>query len=166
MFHDSHPPLRKWFLAIYMMCESKKALSANQLKRMLKLSYKTSWYLCHRIRAAMKDPSDDILKGILEVDGTWHGGKRKGVGTGNRTGKTMVVGAIQRGGKIKLKVIKAADNKTLHAFIRKHAEPDTEDIYTDEWGGYRAIADHDTRHKTVNHFEEEWVRGDVYTNRV
>ena len=70
MFHDSHLPLRKWFLAIYMICESKKAVSANQLKRMLKVSYKTSWHLCHRIRTAMKDKSDDILRAIVEVDET------------------------------------------------------------------------------------------------
>ena len=56
LFHDSKLPLRKWFLAVYIICESKKGVSANQLKRMLGISYKTSWYLCHRIRAAMQEP--------------------------------------------------------------------------------------------------------------
>ena len=76
IFHDSHLPLCKWFLAIYLMCESKKGISANQLKRSLGISYKTAWYLCHRIRRAMLQDSDSPqLKGIVEVDETYIGGK-------------------------------------------------------------------------------------------
>ncbi len=80
IMHDSHLPLRKWFLAIYLMCESKKGMSANQLKRTLGVSYKTAWYLCHRIREAMgNDPfTGPTLFGIVEVDETLVGGKTKG----------------------------------------------------------------------------------------
>ena len=63
IFHDSHLPLRKWFAAVYMMSESRKGVSANQLKRVLKVAYKTSWYLCHRIRAALKDADIEPLEG-------------------------------------------------------------------------------------------------------
>ena len=75
LFHDSKLPLWKWFLAVYMMGESKKGVSANQLKRMLGVSYKTAWYLCHRIRAAMHDECAPLLRGIVEADETYVGGK-------------------------------------------------------------------------------------------
>jgi transposase-like protein len=73
IFHDSHLPLWKWFLAVYLIGESKKGISANQLKRMLKVSYKTAWYLGHRIRAAMQDDDPEPLRGIIEADETWMG---------------------------------------------------------------------------------------------
>ena len=79
IMHDSHLPLRKWFLAIYLICESKKGISALQLKRTLGIAYKTAWYLCHRIREAMgSDPFEGpTLLGIVEVDETLVGGKAK-----------------------------------------------------------------------------------------
>ncbi|MBI2851670.1 MAG: IS1595 family transposase [Chloroflexi bacterium] len=166
IFHDSHLPLRKWFVAIFLMVEAKKGMSANQLKRVLNVSYKTAWYLCHRIRAAMSDGTPELLKGIVEVDETWVGGKRKHVGHGFKGNKVIVVGAAERDGRISLKLIDAADRATLHKFIHSTTAPDTEAIYTDEWPAYKGIADKDTRHESVNHSIEEWVRGDVHTNSV
>jgi hypothetical protein len=81
---DTHLPLWKWFLAIYTIIESKKGVSANQLKRELDVSYKTAWYLCHRIRTAMSQLSDGeervLLSGIIEMDETFVGGKTEGRG--------------------------------------------------------------------------------------
>jgi len=74
VFHDSHLPLWKWFLATYLICEGKKGVSANQIKRTLGISYKTAWYLCHRIREAMKSDASEKLKGIIEADETFVGG--------------------------------------------------------------------------------------------
>ena len=74
IFHDSHLPLWKWFATMYLMIESKKGISANQVKRTIGVSYKTAWYLCHRIRNAMSDGSPSLLKGIVEVDETYVGG--------------------------------------------------------------------------------------------
>jgi transposase-like protein len=76
VFQDSKLPLWKWFLAVYMIGEAKKGVSANQLKRMLGVSYKTAWFLCHRIRSAMTDESGKLLTGIVEADETYVGGKR------------------------------------------------------------------------------------------
>jgi transposase-like protein len=166
IFHDSHLPLNKWLLAAYIICESKKGVSANQMKRMLGVSYKTAWYLCHRIRAAMKDTAPEPLRRIVEVDETFIGGHRQGVGKGNRIGKTMVVGAIQRSGPVRLRVIKRNDRRTLHGFIHEVTHDDAEAIYTDEWPAYAGIADANTRHETVNHSENEWVRADVHTNTI
>src|SRR5207302_11451689 len=75
VFHDTHLPLWKWLLATYLMVESKKGISANQLKRTLAVSYKTAWYLCHRIRSAMDDVSPELLVGIVVMDVTYIGGK-------------------------------------------------------------------------------------------
>ena len=81
LFHDSHLPLAKWFLAIFLMCESKKRMSASQLKRILEVSYKTAWYLCHRIRVAMAEPNASPLTGPVEVDDTYIG-RGRGMGSG------------------------------------------------------------------------------------
>src|SRR5215207_1500169 len=164
IFHDTHLPLWKWFLAVYLIIESKKGISANQLKRTLKVSYKTAWYLCHRIRAALNEVDAQLLKGIVESDETFVGGKVEGMGRGYTGNKTIVVGALQRGGNIVLQVVRGRDRETLHGFIRENVAGDVEAIYTDEWGAYRCITDADTEHKTVNHSEGEYVRGDVHTN--
>src|SRR5438552_12769946 len=78
IFHDTHLPLRKWFMAIYLTIESKKGMSANQMKRILGVSYKTAWYLCHRIRAAMTELEPAQLKGTVEVDETFIVGRLRG----------------------------------------------------------------------------------------
>ena len=166
IFHDSHLPLWKWFLATYMMCESKKGVSANQIKRTISVSYKTAWYLCHRIRNAMAVENPEPLDGIVEVDETLIGGVTQGMGHGYRGNKSVVVGAVERDGDVVLDIIEHADRKTLHTFINDNVSPETEAIYTDKWPAYRGIATRDTRHETVNHLEDEWVRGDIHTNTV
>ncbi|MFC1492044.1 IS1595 family transposase [Nitrospinota bacterium] len=166
IFHDSHLPLWKWFITIYMMVESKKGVSANQIKRTLGVSYKTAWYLCHRIRAAMTEMNAELLRGTVEADETWVGGKAKGKGRRYTGNKSLVIGVIQRGGKVRLQVINKPDRKTLHKFIKENTDDETEAIYTDEWPAYKGIADANTRHETVNHSIEEWVREDVHTNTI
>jgi len=150
-----------------MMCESKKGVSANQLKRMLGISYKTAWYLCHRIRRAMIETNPDLLKGTVECDAAYIVGRRPHVGSGYVDNKTMVLGALERGGEIRLRVEKRSKKETketVHAFIKETTDPATERIMTDECFAYEGIADADTKHETVNHRLEEWVRGDVHTN--
>ena len=169
IMHDSHLPLRKWFLAAYLMCESKKGISANQMKRTLGIgSYRTAWYLCHRIRQAMgNEPfSGPTLVGIVEVDETLIGGKKKGKGRAYKGNKVWVAGAIQRGGKVRVERISDVKRHTLHGFISRAVKDEAEAIYTDELKSYLGIADHDTRHETVNHSEYQWVVGDVHTNSI
>ena len=168
IMHDSHLPLRKWFIAIYLMCESKKGISANQIKRTLGIQYRTAWYLCHRIRQAMgNEPLEGpTLIGIVKVDEILVGGKTKGMGGGYKGNKTWVAGAIQRGGKVRIERIPNIRRHTLHNFIRRTVKDEAEAIYTDELKSYLGIADDDTRHETVRHSEEEWVRGDVHTNSI
>lgn len=168
IFESSHLPLWKWFLAIYLVGESKKGISAKQLERTLGVSYKTAWYLGHRIRAAMEEDSPVPLRGIVEVDETYVGGKPRypSKRRGPWDNKTMVLGAIQRGGDVRLKVESRHTKKALHEFIKSTTHDDTSAIYTDAYNGYLGIGDHNTRHESVNHKAEEWVRGQVHTNTV
>ena len=166
IMHDSHLPLRKWFAAVYLMCESKKGISANQLHRTLGVAYRTSWYLCHRIREAMgNDPfTGPTLVGVVEVDETMVGGKRTGENW--RDNKHWVAGAIERGGRVRIERIPDIKRRTLHDFIRRAVKDEAEAIYTDDLRSYIGIGDEDTRHETVNHSAEEWVIGDVHTNSI
>jgi transposase-like protein len=171
MFEGTHLPLRKWFIAVYLMCESKKGVSANQIKRTIDISYKTAWYLCHRIRAAMSQARGGengdavhLLDGIIEMDETWVGGKVEGEGRGYKGNKALVVGVVKRKGGIYLQISTDRTRKTLHEIALKYIAPEAEAIFTDEWPAYEGIGDADTRHETVNHSQEEWVRGDVHTN--
>ena len=160
ILHDSHLPLFKWFLAVYMMCESKKGISANQLKRTIGVSYKTAWYLCHRIREAMAKANKERapLDDTVEVDESFVGGKTKGRGHGYKGNKTAVAVAVERDGDARLDVIPDRSAATLCEFLKKHAE-DADNIFSDDWPGYRGLAT-----ETVNHSIEEWVRGQVHTN--
>ena len=167
IFHDTHLPIWKWFLATYLMIESKKGISALQMKRSLHVAYKTAWYLCHRIRAAMNEASPALLTGIVEVDETWVGGKKKNVGHGNRDNKVMVKGALERGGNVRMQVGQHASRAELHAFIRSTVHPDnTHTIMTDDWAAYRGIGDDNTQHIVVNHSAKEYVRGAAHTNGI
>src|SRR5271170_2942114 len=105
IFHDSHLPLIKWLTATYLMCEAKKGMSALQLKRMLwpknKGSYKTAWYLCHRIRSAMASSEKNMLDGTVEMDETYIGGRKIGQGVyAGKKAKVPVFGIKQRGGEL------------------------------------------------------------------
>ncbi len=171
VLHKTKIPLFKWFLAIYLMVESKKGMSANQLKRTLGVSYKTAWFLCHRIREAMgNDPfTGPTLFGIIEVDETWVGGVQKGAGRGpySSTNKAIVVGAVQRDGKVRLERIADTKRKTLDDFVRRTVTDEALAIYTDEFPSYRGMGERlGIPHGTVHHNADEWVVGDAHTNSV
>ncbi len=172
MLHDSHLKLRNWFIATFLICQSKKGMSALQVKRTLGVSYKTAWYLCHRIRAAMESGSQAPLTGIIEADETYVGGKRKGFKTkqdaakGRLSNKTIVLGAVERGGRIRLRVAPNARKHHIRKFLGDVVSDDATAIYTDSLRSYDTIGDHNTIHESVNHNADEWVRGDVHTNTV
>ena len=166
IFEDTKLPLWKWFLGTYMMIQSRKGISANQIKRMLGVSYKTAWFLCHRIRKAMDD--NRKLSGEVEIDTSFVGGKSRYPDHDYRrfSEKTIVMAAVERGGRTRLGVVKNHGKRTLHKWIREMTEDETQAYYTDEHGSFGGIADHNTRHETVNHRRYEWVNGNVHTNTV
>jgi transposase-like protein len=166
IFHDSHLPLWKWFLAIYLMTESKKGISANQIKRSLCISYKTAWYLCHRIREAMNDVNaeESKLTGIVEVDETFVGGKYDSRRKRAKYDKPAVIGLLQRDGRLEAKVIPGVGARVLEGVVKDRVDKNAT-IMTDELPAYKRL-DKEYKHKAVNHGKEEWVRGNVYTNGV
>lgn len=172
IFDNTKLDLWKWFATVYLMIESRKGMSASQIQRTLGVTYKTAWFLCHRIREAMRtDDEGPTLFGIVEVDETVVSGRKRHKERGSRNSwakkeRIWVAGALQRGGQIRLEHIPNVRKSTLHSFIKRHTKPDTEAIYTDELRSYIGIADHDTRHETVRHTADEWVIGDVHTNGV
>lgn len=159
IFNDSHLPLQKWFLATLLLCEARKGMSANQIKRTLGVSYKTAWYLCHRIRAAMKEVDTPMLDGTVEMDETYVGGKNRGAGRGRGAiaNKEVVIGIRQRSGDLRFFHASDASTGTLAKYIRENISEDVEVIVTDEWRGYKAAVG-EFKHETVNHGAKEYAR--------
>jgi len=172
IFHDSHLPLTKWFLAIYLICSAKKGVSAKQLQRELEIgSYKTAWYMAHRIRLAMQEDAEFCQKfsGVLEVDETYVGGKRSGPRGRGAASKVPVVAIKERTtGKIRMKAVQNCSASVLKNFIREHAQPGSE-IHTDEFSSYLWLDSSKFTHHAVNH-GETYVRYEdgkaVHTNGV
>jgi transposase-like protein len=169
VFNDTHLPLFKWFAATMLLCEAKKGMSACQVQRTLGMSYKTAWYLCHRIRHAMTQTDKPMLDGIVELDATYVGGWNKGKGRVARMdNKEVVLGIRKRNGD--LRFFHAADAKsgTLAQFIRENVSEDVDVIMTDDaTANPVAIKKAGVKnHKTIRHNSGVYVMGDVHTNTV
>lgn len=167
VYHDTHLPLSKWFIAIALITESKKGMSANQLARALGVQYRTAWYLAHRIRKAMVDANAPKLKGVVEIDETYIGGKQRGHRRKLRS-KDVVIGVRERGGDLRL--VQTADNKsdTVYRVIADNVAKDAKAIMTDESPIYNFTTTqfHRVRHERIKHRDKIYVRGDVHTNTV
>jgi transposase-like protein len=172
IFEKSHIPLRKWLVAWYLLCSSKKGISAAQMQRMLELgSYRSAWFMMHRIRYALRDPifADRLGEGggTVEVDETYVGGKpRKGTGPhkrGRGTKKIPVVALVERGGRVRSRSVKTVTGSTLKQVLEENLHPSAH-LVTDELAAYRAPGASYASHRTVNHGSGEYVRGDAHTN--
>ena len=165
IFHDTHLPLWKWFLAACLLCESKKGISACQIQRSLGISYKTAWYLCHRIRAAMLEVAPKPLDGTVEIDETYVGGKARRWRP--KSEKAVVIGIRKRNGELRLVRAKDATSATIREIIAGHVGEDVEVIMTDESAIYPWALNKlpKEKHKTINH-SKEYAHGDVHTNTV
>ncbi len=172
IFADSHIPLRKWLIAWYMLCASKKGISAAQIQRMLDIgSYRSAWFMMHRIRYALRDPvfADKLGEGggTVEADETYVGGKpRKGTGPhkrGRGTKKVPVVALVERGGRVRSRSMRKVTGKNLQQMLGEHLHPSAH-LVTDEYPPYRKPGKRFASHKTVNHSAGEYARGDVHTN--
>lgn len=155
----SHIPLHKWLIAFYMMCASKTQISALQLKRQLELgSYSTALFLCHRIRFALLDLFPDTkLSGTVEADETYIGGRMKGKGHGYVKNKTSVVALVERGGRVRSRVVDMVSGKAITRLLKEHVEA-TAHLNTDEAPVYIKPAGRFASHSAVNHKAEEYAR--------
>ena len=170
IFESSHIPLRKWLIAWYMLCSSKKGISALQMKRMLDIgSYRTAWSMMHRIRYALRDPifTDKLGNkgGTVEADETYVGGKIRGMGRAYKGNKTPVVALVERGGRVRSRTVKKVTGETLKKVLSEHIDPSA-NLMTDEHPGYKKPGKQFASHQSVNHGAGEYVRGDAYTNTV
>jgi transposase-like protein len=166
-------PLSKWLFAMHLMGASKKGISALQLQRMLGVTYKTAWFLCHRIREAMAMPASGPLGGsgkIVEADETWIGGKEanKHVGKRNKKniggmGKRPVLALTERNGESRSFHIASVTGATLRPIMDAHVSRESA-LMTDQGGQYYHLGKQFDRHETVNHGKDEYVRDDAHTN--
>ena len=166
IFEDSHIPLTTWLHAMQIMCSSKKGFSAHQLHRMLGLTYKSAWFMAHRIRHAMAQPIfPDKLGGIVEVDETYIGSKNDQDESKSRAHLTTVVSLVERNGRVRSLIMPKVTANNLKDMIRSHVEPSAK-LMTDSFNLYKGLNKEFASHDTVNHYRKEWVRGEAYTNTV
>ena len=181
IFHHTHLPLQKWLLAVSLVLNAKKGLSARQLARDLEVNKNTGWRMGMQIRNAMAESGQrELLSGVIEMDETYVGGKPRkgntgssGQGGGDKstrgrgTKKTPVVGMIQRGGNVRAEVVKKDRLKAKHlsALVRRNVDTENSVLFTDEYGGYVGIKNF-TQHQTVNH--RVWYVADdgTHTNSI
>ena len=164
LFNDSHLPLTKWFLAVALMCNAKKGISAKQMQRDLHVSYKTAWYLCHRIRKAMEEGELPKFTGTVEVDETYVGGRYDRRRKREPWEKQGVMGFVERGGRVEAYPIPTPSTTVLVGKIKDRISTDAELVVTDQYIGYKAV-DKTHRHAVINHIRE-WVRGQIHTNTI
>jgi len=156
-FEGSHIPISKWLMAIHIICAAKKSISSNQLHRMLGVTYKTAWFMTHRIRFAMTPNhwAEPKLTGTVEVDETFVGGK--GEKETKHLRQTPVVALIERGGKARVKVVASVTQhnlgKALHECVDRSAV-----VNTDEHLAYKEPLKMWKAHHSVNHTKEEYQR--------
>jgi transposase-like protein len=172
IFNDSHLPLTKWFLALALLVDAKKSMSAKQLQQHLGIgSYKTAWYMAHRIRKAMENKHSEEFSGIIEMDETYVGGRKRGWGVkAGKAAKQVVIGIKERGGNVRFFHAPDAKIETLAKYLAEHVEGSVEMIMTDDFGAYPKalrIAGHDLdKHRTVNHSAGIYVEGINTTNGI
>ncbi len=178
LYERSHIPLNKWLLATHLLCASKKGISSHQLWRMLNFgSYRTAWFMAHRIREGMAPNRGKIgpLGGegkIVEADTTYIGGKEKNKHVGKRNakniggaGKQIVHSLVERGGHVRSDHIANVSGKTLRPILMTQVSRKSA-LMTDTAGGYMALGKEFVRHEMVDHGADEYVRGDAHSNTV
>lgn len=155
IFEKTTTPLKLWFYAMFVMIHSKGGISAKGLQRQLGVTYKTAWRMLHQIRKLMADNSGDLLKGTVEVDETWVGGKswfrgKQWWANWQEIPKTTVMGFVERGGRVRTKIIDDTSRWTLTKQIKANIAPDAH-IMTDFHFGYAKLDKDGYNHDSVNH---------------
>jgi len=174
IFEKSTTSLQLWFYAMFLMASTRCGISAKQLERELGVTYKTAWRMFNKIRnELMSDQDDEPLDGrVVEVDETAWGGKpRTKMRQGSpelaqwRESKTTVLGMVERGGKVRLRVIAARRGEPLSGAVRANVNPESI-LITDDWRPYRPLQREYKDHKIINHSAGSYVDGEIHTNTI
>jgi transposase-like protein len=174
VFERSHIPLHKWLFAVHALSSSKKGMSAHQLHRTIGVTYKTAWFMFHRIREAMTDPKFTgplgTGGGTVEADESYIGGKMENKHAKDRKKpdamrKEPVVALVERNGSVRSFHVAKVNARTLRPILRMHVSQ-TANLNTDNATYYKLTRRDFASHKTINHDAGEYVRGDVHTNTV
>jgi transposase-like protein len=173
IFNDSHLPLTKWFMALAIIVDAKKGISANQLMKHLGIgSYRTAWYMAHRIRKAMEAGSFEKMSGTIEIDETYIGGKTYGKGKQGRSlkHKEIVIGIKERGGRVRFVHAKDASSTIISKVIKDNVHEDVDRVMTDDFAAYpKAMimaGIHGSKHSRINHSTGVYAMGDIHTNGI
>ena len=170
IFNKSETPLTSWFYAIFLFSVSKNGVSAMEMQRHIKVTYKTAWRMCNQIRKLFSD-TPSKLSGTVEMDEAYLGGKEsnkhesKKVGNLSTQGKTAVLGALERGGEVVARVVDDTTISSVVPFIRGKIAIGTT-LNTDDYNSYSDVKYLGYNHKTVNHSSKEYVNGDNHTNTI
>ncbi len=171
IFARSSTSLRLWFHAMYLMTSTRCGISAKQLERELGVHYKTAWRMFNRIRNELMKDDEKPLKGKVEVDETSWGGKprrklknKKEVAR-FRESKTTVLGMVERGGRVRLRVIAARRGEPLSGAVRANVNPQAI-LFSDDWMPYKPLAREYAGHNVINHSAGVYVMGDIHTNTI
>ncbi|MEA2874876.1 MAG: hypothetical protein QOF14_72 [Hyphomicrobiales bacterium] len=174
VFERSKIPLTKWLAALFLMTASKKGISAHQMHRMLGISYKSTWFMMHRLREAMRTGGLEPLGGegkIVEADETYFGKReadaalRVSKNNDKRRQNRPIISLVERGGSVRSFHPAVADQWTVTQIVRDNVRRETR-LMTDESNLYNEVLDHVDSHETVHHTSKEYVRGDITTNTV
>jgi transposase-like protein len=176
IFERSSTSLHLWFYAMYLMASTRCGISAKQMERELGVTYKQAHKMMKRIRTLMGDDGEP-LKGDVEVDeATWGGKPRKKHGANPYLAegkprwepakpKPTILGMVERGGRIRFRVIESRHGAVLSRAVQANVNPDSI-LFTDDWASYKPLSRHYIDHQVINHSAGEYVRGDVYTNTI
>jgi transposase-like protein len=175
VFERSHIPLNKWLMAAFLLCASKKGISAHQMHRMLGITYKSAWFMMHRLREAMRAGKFPTMGGEgkhIEADETYVGGKEKNKHRNKRNkrniggqGKEIVFSLVERGGAVRSQHVPEVSGETLRAILVSQVDRKSF-LMTDDAGQYRHMGKEFDGHEVVNHGDGEYVRGDAHTNTI
>jgi transposase len=170
IFHRSSTSLRLWFHAMYLMTSTRCGISAKQLERELGVHYKTAWRMFNKIRNELMKGDEWPLKGEVEVDETSWGGKPRrkmnySQAAKHREAKPTILGMVERGGRIRLRVIAGRRGEPLSGAVRANVDPGAI-LFTDDWAPYRPLSRRYAGHSVINHSAGVYVEGDIHTNTI
>jgi len=164
IFQDTRTPLRIWFHAVFLMASTRCGISAKQLEREIGVTYKTAWRMFNRIRSLLNE-DDGQLGGTVEIDHTYIGGRRRGMGRGYIDNKAAVFGAVERKGRVKTAHVDTIRSKVNTRLIRRHVMPSAL-VYTDEGREFAQLGQRGYQHRRIFHDSKVYVRGDIHTNTI